>query len=200
MIKTKEDLKLYLNEDARRNGINPDKYFNYIIRLLCGSESANIVHWLRHFRKWEYYHNSYMQRGGVFNRLLTIYHKIRTNRIGIKLKIRMPINTIGYGIKLIHISPCGITMTPRKVGNYCGFNAGVQIGRKGGLHDCPTIGDYVAFGPGAKAFGDIIIGDNVFVAANSVVTKDCEPHCIYGGIPAKKIKEKNSKIPIVHKC
>ena len=52
------------------------------------------------------------------------------------------------------------------------------------------MGDFVAFGPGAKAFGKIKIGNNVFVAPNAVVTKDIPDNVIVGGIPAKIIKEK----------
>ena len=48
----------------------------------------------------------------------------------------------------------------------------------------------MAFGPGAKAFGKIEIGDNVFVAPNAVVTKDIPSNCIVSGVPAKLIKEK----------
>lgn len=53
------------------------------------------------------------------------------------------------------------------------------------------MGDYVGFGPGAKAFGKIIIGNNVFVAPNAVVVKDVPDNCIVGGVPAKIIKSKN---------
>lgn len=55
------------------------------------------------------------------------------------------------------------------------------------------LGDHVAFGPGAKAFGKITIGNNVFVAPNAVVTKDVPNNCIVGGIPAKIIKYKESR-------
>ena len=34
------------------------------------------------------------------------------------------------------------------------------------------------------------IGNGAIVAAGSVVTKDVEPYAIYGGVPAKKIKER----------
>jgi acetyltransferase-like isoleucine patch superfamily enzyme len=36
----------------------------------------------------------------------------------------------------------------------------------------------------------VIIGDGSIVAAGSVVTKDVEPYSIYGGVPAKKIKNR----------
>lgn len=34
----------------------------------------------------------------------------------------------------------------------------------------------------------VTIGDGAIIAAGSVVTKDVEAYCIYGGTPAKKIK------------
>lgn len=61
-----------------------------------------------------------------------------------------------------------------------------------GANKLPTLGDYVAFAPGAKAFGDIKIGNNVFVAPNAVVTKDVPDNVIVGGVPAKIIKKKES--------
>ena len=35
----------------------------------------------------------------------------------------------------------------------------------------------------------VIIGNGGVIAAGSVVTRDCECDCLYGGVPAKKIKE-----------
>lgn len=36
----------------------------------------------------------------------------------------------------------------------------------------------------------VTIGDGAIIAAGSVVTKNVEPYCIYGGTPAKKIKDR----------
>lgn len=36
----------------------------------------------------------------------------------------------------------------------------------------------------------VSIADGCIIAAGSVVTKDTEPYCIYGGVPAKKIKDR----------
>ena len=79
----------------------------------------------------------------------------------------------------------------KKCGNYCGFNAGVLIGNIKKLDNRPTLGDHVAFGPGAKAFGKLTIGNNVFVAPTAVVTKDVPDNAIVGGVPAKILKFKN---------
>lgn len=87
----------------------------------------------------------------------------------------------------------GVRIGAKLVGNYCGFNAGVLIGQKDGKDNRPIIGNHTAFGPGAKAFGNLVIGDNVFVAANAVVTKNVPNNCIVGGIPAKIIKNMNNQ-------
>ncbi|UWX80272.1 acyltransferase [Arthrobacter jinronghuae] len=40
----------------------------------------------------------------------------------------------------------------------------------------------------------VVIGEGAVVAANSVVTKDVEPFTVVGGIPAKKIGERNPSV------
>lgn len=182
MIKTKEELNFYLAEDAKRNGMDCP-FWKYLVKRICGSESANVMHWIRHYRKWEYHANN----SGVFHRLSARYHEILTKRIGLRLGIHAGINKIGYGLRIMHLGG-GTYLNVKQIGNYCGFNTGVLLGNSGDIDDLPVIGDYVAFGPGAKAFGNITVGDHAFVAANAVVTKSVAPGCIVGGIPAKVIK------------
>lgn len=81
-------------------------------------------------------------------------------------------------------------MNVNRIGNYCGFNAGVMLGDKD-KGEAPTLGDYVAFAPGAKAFGKITIGNHVFVAPNAVVISDVPDNCVVGGVPARTLKYKN---------
>ena len=57
----------------------------------------------------------------------------------------------------------------------------------------PTkIGDDVWVGAGSIIMAGVTIGDGAIIAAGSVVTKDVEAYCIYGGTPAKKIKNRFS--------
>ena len=53
-----------------------------------------------------------------------------------------------------------------------------------------TIGNDVYIGYGVTILGGVRIGDGAIIAAGSVVTKDVEPHAIYGGVPAKFMKYK----------
>lgn len=52
------------------------------------------------------------------------------------------------------------------------------------------IKDYVWIGANVFINPGITIGENSVIGANSVVTKDIEPYGIYGGVPAKLIRQK----------
>lgn len=52
----------------------------------------------------------------------------------------------------------------------------------------PTIGDHVSIYTGAIIYGGIRIGNNVKIAAGSVVFNDIPDNCIVAGNPAKVIK------------
>jgi acetyltransferase-like isoleucine patch superfamily enzyme len=51
------------------------------------------------------------------------------------------------------------------------------------------VGNNVFFGANSSIMPGVTIGDNVVIAANSVVTKDCESDSVYAGVPARKIRE-----------
>jgi acetyltransferase-like isoleucine patch superfamily enzyme len=63
------------------------------------------------------------------------------------------------------------------------------------------IGKDVWVGAHSKILTGVTIGNGAIIAMGSVVTKDVEPFTIYGGIPAKKIKNRfNTKEDVeVHK-
>jgi acetyltransferase-like isoleucine patch superfamily enzyme len=95
---------------------------------------------------------------------------------------------------------------------FMGGEAGIQIGNNvniasfsvllGGYHDVnsPTfeailhpivIEDYVWLATRVTVLGGVRIGRGAVIAAGAVVTKDVPPYTIYGGVPAKKIGERN---------
>lgn len=59
---------------------------------------------------------------------------------------------------------------------------------KGKRH--PTIGNCCVIGSGAKILGNITIGDNCKIGANSVVIKDVPSSCTAVGVPARIVKMK----------
>ena len=192
MIKNRKDLAFYLKEDARRNNASWSKPV-YWLHLLASSEHACIYRYISCLRHYEYHLNN----AGLWHKCLSLFYEFRLRKLGLRYNMYIGPNICGYGLRIMHLcGGGGVLISARKVGNYCGFNAGVLVGTAGDESARPVIGDYVAFGPGAKAFGNLTIGNNVFVAANSVVTKDIPDNCIVGGIPAKFLKEKPARTVI----
>ncbi len=68
--------------------------------------------------------------------------------------------------------------------------------RKGKRH--PTIKSGTVIGAGAKILGDITIGENAKVGANSVVVKEVPANCTAVGIPARVLKRGYDKSPLSH--
>lgn len=58
----------------------------------------------------------------------------------------------------------------------------------------PKVGKNCIIGTGACLLGNIKIGDNVKIGANSVVLNDVPDNCTVVGIPARIIKSKGNKI------
>lgn len=186
MIQTKEDLRFYIKEDRWRNEQTGGR-LQYWWYLLKGYEQAHAFRYIKCMRHCEYHLNN----KGIFHRILYQIHHFRLMRLGLRYNMYIPLNTTGYGLRIMHITGGGgVHLSVRKIGNYCGFNAGSFCG-VGHENDRPEIGDYVGFGPGAKAFGKIKIGSNSFVAPGAIVVKDIPKNSIVAGVPAKVIKTKN---------
>lgn len=95
---------------------------------------------------------------------------------------------IGEGLRIMH--GFSTIVNAKKIGKYCVISQQVTIGwSQSGL---PTIGDYCKVYAGAKILGGVRIGDDVWIGANCVVTKDVPPHSIVVGIPAKIVKKRKN--------
>lgn len=51
------------------------------------------------------------------------------------------------------------------------------------------VGNNVFLGANSSIMPGVNIGNNVVIAASSVVTKDCESDSVYAGVPARKIRD-----------
>lgn len=85
---------------------------------------------------------------------------------------------IGPGF-VIH-TPYGIIIGPAKMGANCTVSTGTLIGS-----GCRQVGDNVYFGAGCKIVGDVKIGSNVVIVANSVVLIDVPDNITIMGVPAR---------------
>ncbi len=62
----------------------------------------------------------------------------------------------------------------------------------------PTIKANVVIGAGAKILGNITVGENSKIGANSVVIKDVPNDCTAVGVPARIIKRSENKLKLDH--
>lgn len=85
---------------------------------------------------------------------------------------------IGPGL-VIH-TPSSIFVAPVKIGANCTLSMGTLI--NSGVR---SVGDNVYFGAGCKIVGPVKIGNNVVVAANSLVITDVPDNITIMGVPAR---------------
>ena len=112
--------------------------------------------------------------------------------------------TIGEGVRFYAPWTIVIDITRPfaiKIGNNVNITAGVTILTHGydwsvakgvtgeifGSFGEVVIGDNVFIGTKSTILKGVHIGDNVIIGANSLVNKDCESNFVYAGVPAKKI-------------
>lgn len=101
--------------------------------------------------------------------------------------------SIGGGLIVQH--GYATIIDPRSMGQNCWVNQGVTIGYTNDT-DCPTIGNNVVIGAGAKVLGNVTVGDNVVIGANCVVVKDIPSNSTVVGVPARIVKMNGVKVDI----
>jgi serine O-acetyltransferase len=101
---------------------------------------------------------------------------------------------IGHSFYIAHFG--GIIINSNSViGNNCNISQGVTIGVSG-LNEkrgVPIIGNNVYIGANSVIAGKIIIEDNVMIGACSLVNKSIKKNSIVLGVPAIVISEKGSE-------
>lgn len=93
---------------------------------------------------------------------------------------------IGKGLVIFHGGPIGVNRKAR-LGENIGLRPGVIIGGDYLGKGAPTLGDNVDIGVGAKIIGEIVLGNNIKVGANAVVTKSFPANSVLVGVPAHTI-------------
>lgn len=176
MIKTKKELKYYIECDLKRAGRK--SHFMYI-----GSE---IEKYLFYLRKNEYF----MQRSlsNKFYKICSLYYRYRQHRLGIKLGFDIPINVVKQGLRIDHWGFLAISSNA-SIGKNCHIYGDVTIGVKNDKDQRgPIIGDNVTIGAGARIIGPVKIASGSIIGANCVVTKDIvKENSVCVGIPVKVI-------------
>ena len=186
MIKTKEDLLYYLEQDKinlkRKDQNKPNKY-----DIACKYEIILRYH--------EYYFNK--EKKNIIDKLkLKHYSKLHAKYTNI-YTTSIPINVTGPGLSIAHMGAIYVN-SKAKIGKNLRIQSSVVVGGEAKHpNKLPIIGDNVYIGTGAKILGAVKIADDVAIGANCVVCKDIlEAGTTWAGVPAKKISDNNSHLYI----
>jgi acetyltransferase-like isoleucine patch superfamily enzyme len=79
-----------------------------------------------------------------------------------------------------------------KIGSDCHIHGGAFFAddtKLNGEHIPPIIRNKVKFGTNVKVMGGVEIGENAIIGANSTVFSDVPAYEVWGGTPAKKIRD-----------
>lgn len=104
---------------------------------------------------------------------------------------------IGEGTTIAYGGIGVVIHTNAVIGRNCVIESNVTIGGRNNNPNVPVIGNNVFIGTGAKILGEVHIGSNSIIGANSVVLHDVPDNCSVAGVPAKIL---HTNIKIDEKC
>lgn len=107
---------------------------------------------------------------------------------------------LGRRIKLEHFG--GMILGAREIGNDVILRQNTTLGIRStdDLNAKPIIGNFVDVGAGAVIVGNISIGDNSIIGANSVVFTNVPPNSVAIGVPSKIIGKNPRRNPSPLRC
>ena len=182
MIKTKEDLRHYLQEDKNWHGKK-----RLFIKWLTRSDDLYVVRFMYALRHYEYYLN---KQRGILDIIPYYFWWWNYRRLKLKSGLFIVPNVLGAGVDIVHPGFVRISGYV-KIGNNCTILPMVLFGKKKPNEESDIIvGDNVYISTGVTILGPVTIGNNVTIGAGAVVNKDVPDNCVIGGVPAKLLKYK----------
>lgn len=143
------------------------------------------------FGRWRY-----TIRPVFLRKVVSLLYKVLFKFVQVLTGIELPCEVIvGKNFVIDHFG--GIVVSGfARFGDNCRIRTGVVVGLARVEDPCaPVIGHNVDIGAGAKLLGRIVVGDNVNIGANSVVTCDVPSNSTAVGVPARVMPRKHRSAP-----
>lgn len=175
MISSKKELKEYLKLDLSQFGFAKPNLKDYLVK----NEKWFIYRLKRRLRYVEYYQNC---STNIFMKLMYCCHFFFYKTLCWKCKCIINPNTCGPGLTIWHLGSFIYVRKGSQVGKNFTIVSGVVLGQQ--KHDGKEriiIGDNCYCGLNSCILGNVVIGNNVTIGANAVVTKNVPDNAIVGG-------------------
>lgn len=178
MIRNRKELKFYLYADKVMN----EQVFpqSFIKRLFL---PCLIQKFLRTMRYAEYL--KYKKEQNIFFIPFYGYYAYRYHKLKEKTGFDIPLNTLGYGVRIGHLSTI-IINGATKIGNYCSLANNIVIADG----NPKNIGNHVQLSSNIVIAKRITIADGCRISSCSFLNSNAlTTNTLWGGVKAKPIKE-----------
>lgn len=184
-IKTKEELQFYILADRLISGL-PAKpsirelVINFIFAIFGFHQISEYLYAMRCY-------SYYKGKKGLLNKCRKFWYSIKFNSLGQRMGFSIGEDTFGWGLLIPHYGTIVINGNTI-AGNLCCLHTSTCIGGNN-----KKIGDALYLSTGAKIVKPLTLGDNVTIAAQSLVNRTFGSNLLLKGAPAS-IK-RNDNIP-----
>lgn len=178
MIRNKKELKFYLYADKVMN----EQVFpqNFIKSLFFPCLIQKFLRTMRYAEYWKY-----KKEKNIIFLPIYIYYAHLYHRLKMKTGFDIPLNTLGYGVRIGHLSTI-IINAATKIGNYCSLANNIVIADGNPKH----IGNHVQIASNVVIAKEITIADGCKISACSFLNKKALiNNQLWGGVKAIPIKE-----------
>lgn len=125
----------------------------------------------------------------LYRRRIPVLPKILDRSLFLLTGCSIPAScSIGKGSYLAHGGVGAVINGDCLIGDRVSIGQGITIGGSFG-RGVPTIGSDVWISAGSRVLGDIKVGNNVIIGANSVVIRDVPDNSVVAGVPARLIRQ-----------
>lgn len=163
-----------------------------VLNLSPISDQTYIWKYIKTMRYCEY---AMSHKNSILGKIRWFIYSRQLLRYAYKTGFQIPPGSIGKGLTIWHWGMI-IINNDAVIGENCTLHPDVIIGKRKKNSMPPKIGNNVYICGGSRILGDIIIGDNVIIAPNTVVFKNVPSNCVVAGNPAVIIKKDGQKVNI----
>lgn len=186
MIQTRRELAFFIAADRIMNGYPAKKTILSFFKetFAIGGAKVVVIGYLRHLRRYAYYYNT--NKRSLWHKIMMVYEHQRLAKYAIKTGFSIGPNSLDYGVVIPHYGTIVINEASH-IGPFAVLHTATCIAGGGKF-----IGEGFYLSSGSQLVGEFNIGDNVTIAAHSLVNKSFGDNVLIAGSPATVKKEEYS--------